>query len=472
MIRYVVLEKYFLSYSFNLTLFSCFCPKQLTYCRTVIVSITDEQGSRTVVSTLLDSIQTDDREMRRAATTLLVTYCVHSKPANISNFRSQLWRCLIYMLSADDDFIVNQCIEALNAITKNMDSKEQIDVVPDISNALRYTISDYLANLDPSIDSAEAILPGFNSNKGMLPLLGIFKEALLSSNLETKEHGANGYRDIIKHASREALQPSVMSIVGPLLRIVSDRISVNIKIIISDILSIMLFKAGILLKPFYPQIQVFFLRSLGDGNRSVRLQAAISISRFSTVHPRPDALFTELLNFVKNCAHNELNMKETAYYTLRLSVSLSGKKLSDSIHGQLIDVMSSELENTIDCYRITAASCLGSLCASVNDSYLNSIVQQHMMQYNISEPVHVRQFRSIVMRIALKEAYQRVVVNNVEWGEQIINVAIRLVIADKPTVIINGIKCAAYIIKNSLESNIIPMQPLMSAYSRVNNLFN
>ncbi|KAI2804204.1 eIF-2-alpha kinase activator GCN1 [Blomia tropicalis] len=454
-----------LSSSFNTPTYD----QQLTYCRTVIVSITDEQGSRTVVSTLLDSIQTDDREMRRAATTLLVTYCVHSKPANISNFRSQLWRCLIYMLSADDDFIVNQCIEALNAITKNMDSKEQIDVVPDISNALRYTISDYLANLDPSIDSAEAILPGFNSNKGMLPLLGIFKEALLSSNLETKEHGANGYRDIIKHASREALQPSVMSIVGPLLRIVSDRISVNIKIIISDILSIMLFKAGILLKPFYPQIQVFFLRSLGDGNRSVRLQAAISISRFSTVHPRPDALFTELLNFVKNCAHNELNMKETAYYTLRLSVSLSGKKLSDSIHGQLIDVMSSELENTIDCYRITAASCLGSLCASVNDSYLNSIVQQHMMQYNISEPVHVRQFRSIVMRIALKEAYQRVVVNNVEWGEQIINVAIRLVIADKPTVIINGIKCAAYIIKNSLESNIIPMQPLMSAYSRTMN---
>ena len=152
----------------------------------MIASITDEHGSRSVVISLLDSISSDSLNVRRAATTLLVTYCVHSKPANIASFRSQLWRGLIYMLSSDDEFILNQAVEALHAITKTMDNKEQIEILPEIGNALRYTISDYVNHLNQSeIHIDDVILPGFNANKGILPLLNIFKEALLSSNIET-----------------------------------------------------------------------------------------------------------------------------------------------------------------------------------------------------------------------------------------------------------------------------------------------
>lgn len=407
--------------------------------------------------------------MRRAATTLLVTYCVHSKPSNLSNFRSQLWRGLIYLLSSDDEYILNQCIEALNAITKTMDSKEQIDIVPEISNALRYTISDYTSNLaqKPGANLDDVILPGFSTNKGILPILNIFKEALLSSNIETKEHGANGYRDIIKNASPEALKPSIMGITGPLLRIVADRISNNIKITISDILSIMIFKAGNLLKPFYPQIQVFFLRSLMDANRSVRLQAAISISRFTTVHTRIDAFFTELISIVKNCLHNELHMRETAYFALRLSITQVGSKLSDAIHRQIVETVSIELETTIDSYRLTAASCLGALCASIAESELETIAKTYLLNDDPSEAWTNRHFRSIVLRIAIKEAYQRVVIDRSDWGEQVFSVVINYISSNKVPLMISGIKSAAYIIDHCLQNDLVPMQPLVTAYSRV-----
>lgn len=438
----------------------------------MVASITDEHGSRSVVISLLDSLSSESLNIRRAAVTLLVTYCVHSKPANISNYRSQLWRGLIFLLSSDDEYILNQSIEALNAITKNMDSKEQLEIVPEICNALRYTISDYITNLSQqaNLDLDNVILPGFQTNKGILPILNIFKEALLSSNMDTKEHGANGYRDIIKNASPEALKPSIMGITGPLLRIVADRISNSIKTTISDILSIMLFKAGPLLKPFYPQIQVFFLRSLGDGNRSVRLQAAISLSRFSTVHARIDSFFTELMTILKNSAHNELCMRETAYYALRMSITAVGGKISEPIRRQIIETVIQEIDSSIDEYRLGAAATLGALCAWLSDAELDSITKTYLLNDDPTEEWTVRHFRSVVLRIAIKEAYQRVVLDRPDWGSQIFSVTISYITSNKVPLIISGIKSAAYIINQCLEAKTVPMQPLVSAYARVSIL--
>lgn len=420
---------------------------------------------------LLDSISTDDQSVRRAATTLLVSYCVHSKPANIASFRSQLWRGLIYLLSSEDEFILNQSIEALNAMTKNMDSKEQLELVPEISNALRYTISDYVANLNQEVgqNSDEVILPGFRTSKGILPILNIFKEALLNSNLETKEHGANGYRDIIKNASPEALKPSVMGITGPLLRIATDRISNSIKITISDILSSMLFKGGSLLKPFYPQIQVFFLRSLVDANRGVRLQAAVSISRFTTVHPRIDTFMTELINISKNVVHNELHIKETAYYALRLAISSVGSKFSRSIQLQIIETVTAESGSNIDSYRVTAASCLGALCASLTESDLEEIARTYLFSDDPSQDWTIRHFHSVVLRIAFKEAYQRMVLDRTDWADLLFSVTINYITSNSAPLMISGIKSAAYIIDNCLENKVLPMQPLVSAYARVSS---
>lgn len=441
----------------------------MEFCRAIVASISDENGSRSVVICLLESISSDSLNIRRAATTLIVTYCVHSKPANISNYRSQLWRGLVFMLSSDDEFILNQSIEALNALTKTMDSKEQIEMVSEISNALRYTISDYVAHLgqQPDFNADNVILPGFTTNKGILPMMNIFKEALLNPNMDVKEHGANGYRDIIKNASPEALKPSIMGITGPLLRIVADRISNNIKATISDILSIMIFKAGAQLKPFYPQIQVFFMRSLCDPNRNVRLQAAVSLSRFATVHAKIDLFFTELLTLLKNSTHNELCMKETAYYALRLAISSAGMKASKQIHHQIIEMVSSEMESTIDSYRVTAASCLGALCASMDDQDLETTVNLHLMSDNQTEAWTIRHFRSIVMRIALKDSYTRLMNERFNWGDQLFSVTLSFITSTKVPIIISGIKSAAYIIDKCLENKVLPMQPLVAAYARV-----
>lgn len=61
-----------------------------------------------------------------------------------------------------------------------------------------------------------------------------------------------------------------------------------------------------MLKPFLPQLQTTFLRSLSDGHRSVRLRSASALSYLIVVHNRPDTLYTELHNCVKNAEDNSL----------------------------------------------------------------------------------------------------------------------------------------------------------------------
>lgn len=64
--------------------------------------------------------------------------------------------------------------------------------------------------------------------------------------------------------SEEALKPFVVSITGPLIRIVGDRFPSSIKAAILGTLGLLITKAGPGLKPFVPQLQTTFLKCLND----------------------------------------------------------------------------------------------------------------------------------------------------------------------------------------------------------------
>lgn len=109
-----------------------------------------------------------------------------------------------------------------------------------------------------------------------------------------------GLGEVIKVTSAPALQPSVVAITGPLIRILGDRFSANVKTAVLETLAILLAKVGILLKQFLPQLQTTFVKALNDPNRNVRLKSATALSFLIVIHQRADPLFTELHNMIKN----------------------------------------------------------------------------------------------------------------------------------------------------------------------------
>lgn len=64
--------------------------------------------------------------------------------------------------------------------------------------------------------------------QGIAPILPLFREAVLNGTPEEKEQAAVGIGEIIKLTSPESLQPSVIHITGPLIRILGDRFAFNL----------------------------------------------------------------------------------------------------------------------------------------------------------------------------------------------------------------------------------------------------
>lgn len=60
------------------------------------------------------------------------------------------------------------------------------------------------------------------------------------------------------------------------------------------------FQVGAMLKQFLPQLQTTFVKALNDGNRIVRVKAAVATGHLIKIHTRPDPIYTELHNSIKN----------------------------------------------------------------------------------------------------------------------------------------------------------------------------
>ena len=70
----------------------------------------------------------------------------------------------------------------------------------------------------------------------------IFREGILNGTPELKEQAAYGLGEIINLTSAPALRPSVVNITGPLIRILGDRFSANVKIAVLQTLGLLLGK--------------------------------------------------------------------------------------------------------------------------------------------------------------------------------------------------------------------------------------
>lgn len=108
----------------------------------------------------------------------------------------------------------------------------------DLRQAVRFAVSD--------MKGSASELPGFCLPKGIAPILPIFREAILNGDGDEKEAAAQGLGEVIKLTSAQALQPSVVHITGPLIRILGDRFSSNVKTAVLETLAILLAKVRIL----------------------------------------------------------------------------------------------------------------------------------------------------------------------------------------------------------------------------------
>jgi hypothetical protein len=207
---------------------------------------------------------------------------------------------------------------------------------------------------------------------------------------------------VIRVTSAPALQPSVVAITGPLIRILGDRFSANVKTAVLETLAILLAKVGVMLKQFLPQLQTTFVKALNDPNRVVRLKSAAALSHLIVIHQRADPLFMELHNTIKNT--DDSAIRETTLHALRGIITPAGDKMSDAVKKQIHQSLLSLLGYQEDVTRNCAAGCLGAICRWLPPEQLDATLLENLLCDDSQTDWMLRQGRGAALSVALKES--------------------------------------------------------------------
>ncbi|XP_033358048.1 eIF-2-alpha kinase activator GCN1 [Bombus vosnesenskii] len=433
--------------------------QELEYCQAVILSVTDEVGIRTVMDQLMEATRANDPSRRRSAATLLCAFCRDTR-ADYSQYVPQLLRGLIHLFTDSDKDVLQMSWEALTAVTKTLASDQQIAHVQDIRQAVRFAVSDL---------KGQELLPGFCLPKGITPILPIFREAILNGLPEAKEQAAQGLGEVIKLTSASALQPSVVHITGPLIRILGDRFNWSVKAAVLETLAILLGKVGVMLKQFLPQLQTTFLRALNDSNRQVRLKAAYALSNLIVIHTRVDPLFTELHTGIKT--GDDPAIRETMLQALRGVLTPAGDKMTEPMKKQVFVTLSSMLGHPEDVTRNAVAGCFGALIRWLSLDQLNIALNEDLLCSDTSVDWMLRHGRSAALFVALKES--PTTIYNSKEKDRVCAVILSYLSADRVQIVMNGVRACGYLFQYLMnERQPIPQQILSPFVRSMNNNSN
>lgn len=446
--------------------------QEMEYCQAVILSVSDEVGVRTIMDTLMDSTKSDQIDVRRAAAALLSAFCTHS-PGDYSQYIPQLLRGLVRLLADVDKDVLQRSWDALNAVTRTLDSTQQIAHVSDVRQAVRFAASDLKGDE----------LPGFCLPKGITPLLPVFREAILNGLPEEKENAAQGLGEVISLTSAQSLQPSVVHITGPLIRILGDRFNAGVKAAVLETLAILLFKVGIMLKQFLPQLQTTFLKALHDQNRIVRIKAGYALAKLVVIHTRADPLFVEMHNGIKGkneiikrsintstsilvSGNDDSAERETTLQALRGIITPAGDKLTEPLRKQIYSTLVSMLNHPEDVTRSAVGGCLGALCKYLSPEQLDDAMLNYILNDDTDDWTS-KHGKSAALFVALKEAPSVVFVPKYET--KLYKTITQNIVSEKVPIASNSIRAIGYLFEHCMVQGLPLPQAIIPPFVRAMN---
>ncbi|KAK2523012.1 Gcn1 [Columba guinea] len=411
--------------------------REMANCQSVILSVEDDAGQRIITEDLLEATRSPELGMRQAAAVMLNIYCSKTK-ADYTGHLKSLVSGLIRLFNDTNPVVLNESWDALNSITKKLDAANQLALIEDLHRDIR-TVGH---------EAKGEHVPGFCiPKKGVTSILLVLREGVLTGNPEQKEEAAKALGLVIKLTSAEALKPSVVSITGPLIRILGDRFSWNVKVALLETLSLLLAKVEIALKPFLPQLQTTFTKALQDSNRAVRLKAADALGKLIVIHVKVDPLFTELLNGIRSS--DDSAIRDTMLQALRFVTRGAGAKVDAAIRKNISTVLLGMLGHDEDATRMASAGCLAELCAFLSEEELSTVLHQHLLADVSGIDWMVRHGRSLALSVAVSVAPSRLC--SPKYYNSVQEMILSNATADRIPIAVSGIRGMGFLMKYHME---------------------
>ncbi|KAJ4267441.1 translational activator of GCN4 [Fusarium torreyae] len=316
---------------------------------TVIQSIDEYDGLNTVMNVLLALLKHDDHR-RRAATARHLGNFFAAASVDYSRYNQDIIRSLLNSFDDRDTEVVKAAWAALSAFTKKLRKEEMESLVISTRQTLQ------------RVGVAGANLRGFELPKGINAILPIFLQGLMNGTADQRVQAALGISDIVDRTSEASLKPFVTQITGPLIRVVSER-ATEVKSAILLTLNNLLDKMPAALKPFLPQLQRTFAKSLADSSsETLRTRAAKALGTLIKYTPRIDPLIAELVTGSKTA---DPGVKTAMLKALYEVISKAGANMGEASRASVLSLIDMDTDERDETMTITNAKLLGALIKNV-----------------------------------------------------------------------------------------------------------
>ncbi|EXJ80221.1 hypothetical protein A1O1_08363 [Capronia coronata CBS 617.96] len=329
----------------------------------VLSSVDEYDGLNTAMSVMLTMIKHDDHKRRAVAAKHLGKF-FETAAVDYSRYNQDLIRVLLISFGDRDPEVVKAAWSALSQLQSHLRKEEMESLVPSTRQVLQQA------------GFAGSVLPGFALPKGILPVLQIFLQGLMNGTTEQRVQAAMGISDIIDRSGPDALKPFVTQITGPLIRVVGER-SMDVKCAILATLNQLLEKIPTFLRPFLPQLQRTFTKSIADPTSELlRMRATKALSTLITLTPRVDPLIAELVTGAKT---PDTGVRNAMLKALQEVVSKVGSNMSDASRESILGLMDSQLDGQDDSMMVTNARLLGAMTKVLPDEKAASLIKSRVL---------------------------------------------------------------------------------------------
>ncbi|KAH7929550.1 ARM repeat-containing protein [Leucogyrophana mollusca] len=257
--------------------------------RALLASIQDPDGLNTLMMLLLGWAKHESPNRRVSACDLFAVFCEESD-LDSSLYRIDWVRQLISLFDDSEVPVHTAAWHSFDVFVKSL-PKDELEplVVP-----LRRTIE--------STGAPGHNVPGFSLPKGVAPTVPIIIAGLTTGSNEQRESAAYAIGDLVERTEESAIKPFVVPFTGPLIRVATQATTYppGVKTAILSALASMLERIPGHVKPFFPQLQRTFVKSVGDPSSAVvRIRAAEALGILMRNQPRVDPVITELVGSAK-----------------------------------------------------------------------------------------------------------------------------------------------------------------------------
>ena len=205
-------------------------------------------------------------------------------------------------------------------------------------------------------DGSDYVVPGLGVPKGLDAFYPVYQEGLLHGGSSQRQLAATAVGELVELTDPKALRPYLVKLTGPLIRVVGDKHSAEVKAAILGSLNKILTKGGDMLRPFLPQLSTSMVRCLQDPAASVRRVAGDGLGKVMALSKRVDPIVNEVLN---NIGTTMGGIKESMTAALKEVLQHAGAKLTPTMRSKAVEALLPLLVDVDDVVRAVAAAAAG-----------------------------------------------------------------------------------------------------------------